>query len=687
MRKTMLLALALLVGFSGMAQQNILPCYTDEHQEQFLQNHPELRDDFEQARQEIFTEAEQNLTDGIKKSGTVYTIPVVFHVIHNTPYDNISRAQIMDAMRVLNEDFRRQNPDANATRPIFKSRSADIEVEFALAKIAPDGTCTDGITRTQSSLSVQADPRDKVKQLVRWDPDKYLNVWVVNSIKSSSGTGTTLGYANFPWMPQSKDGVVLRHDALGQIGTAVYGGRTLTHEVGHYLGLLHPFQSGCSQGDGVGDTPPVASASFGCNLNRNSCSQDSPDLPDMIENYMDYADDVCQNAFTIGQKSVMRSVLRTRQSRKNLWTSTNLDATGVTNAPCEPMAAFTTAPNNYTCQGTAVTFVDQSEMGAPNNYSWSFPGGTPNTSTDREPTVIYAQAGSYDVSLTVSNSAGSSSVTYSKYMDVKPLYSGNMAQWQEGFEEGDLSDPGLSTSSASDSIQFEVTNTTAVEGNYSLKLGNFGVQNENEVDEFVSPVIFTQFSEGMFLNFDFAFAAQQSMNTDQFRVLVSNDCGENWDMLKVFSAGGLRSVALPMSGSEFIPAGNEWKSASVPLIAYKTTGPILIKFQFINGGGNNFYIDNINVTSTNVSLDETSVAPEFSLYPNPSNGQFSIEFSEELNRDTQIALRNLSGQTIKLLQLKKGTSEYRFSETLPAGMYLLELETNTEKLTRKVIIR
>lgn len=680
--------LLLVFAVSTAFPQQVIPCYTDEHQQEFLENHPHLREAYKEAQNRIFSEAEKRNAGLSKKSqqGVVHTIPVVFHVIYQSAYDNISRAQIMDALRVLNQDFRRLNPDASATRPIFRNRAADIEVEFALAKLAPDGTCTDGITRTQSPLSVQSDPRDKVKQLVRWDPNKYLNVWVVNSIKASSGTGLTLGYANFPWMPPSKDGVVIRHDAVGQIGTAVYGGRTLTHEVGHYLGLLHPFQGGCSQGDGVGDTPPVASASFGCNLNRNSCNNDSPDLPDMIENYMDYADDICQNAFTIGQKSVMRSVLSNEPTRNNLWKASNLTATGVSNAPCKPIAGFT-AIKPYTCTGGSITFIDDSQEGAPDTYSWSFQSGTPATSTQREPVVTYTHAGTYDVSLTVTNAQGTSTVLYKDFAEVKPYYSGNLAQWSEGFESGVLDTPEVSVVSISDDEEFRVTDKAANSGNFSLRLGNFGVDNPLEIDEFISPNIFTQFSENLFLNFNYAFAAQQSTDQDEMRILVSEDCGETWNLLKVFTSGSLRSVALPVT-SDFVPSAGEWKSFSQPLVAYKNSGPILIKIQFINGGGNNFYLDDINVTASNISLEEASEIPLLEVFPNPSKGRFVINFSEKLNGRKELKLKDPKGKLLLHQQLGKDRLSYEFSDSqLPSGIYLLEVRTADHFTRRKIIIQ
>jgi hypothetical protein len=148
---------------------------------------------------------------------------------------------------------------------------------------------------------------------------------VVKTINSSwvPAGGTILGYAQFPWMQSAQpktDGVIVRSDQIGVIGTGQVsqGGRTLTHEIGHWLGLYHTFQDGCDGatssdcmfgGDQVCDTPPVASSSSGCNVGQNSCSNDSPDLPDMVRNYMDYSDGSCLNTFTNGQKSRMLSSL------------------------------------------------------------------------------------------------------------------------------------------------------------------------------------------------------------------------------------------------------------------------------------------------------------------------------------------------------------------------------------------
>lgn len=303
----LLLTLTLLINF-GYAQ-NVNPCGTDEWRAQLAAQNPELKQIAEEAHKNLAAYAQSNASFSKKANGIIY-IPVVFHIIHDDSLQNISQAQIMDQIRILNEDFRR-----TVGTPGFSSDAAstDMQIEFRLAQYDPNGNKSDGIIRIKSALTGNAD--DAVKALSYWNSDKYLNVWVVKNIKDNNPATMTLGYAQFPWDRASRpttDGVVVRADVVGTvgIGLAKHAGRTLTHEVGHWLGLLHTFQGGCSggtncatQGDGVCDTPPVESASNGCPVGKNSCTFDSPDLPDMVRNYMDYSDGTCQNTYTAGQKT------------------------------------------------------------------------------------------------------------------------------------------------------------------------------------------------------------------------------------------------------------------------------------------------------------------------------------------------------------------------------------------------
>jgi hypothetical protein len=299
--------------------QQVIPCATDE-----LHVHQILIDPLAKTREEQANMLLRNQVQSFTKKGNgIIYIPVVFHVIYNAAKDsqeNISQFQIMDQIRILNEDFRRK-----VNTPGFSTNvaSTDMQIEFRLAQYDPNGQKHDGINRINSTLT--SDARDNVKALSYWDSDKYLNVWVVKSINVgfSTGQGIVLGYAQFPWDRNSKpstDGVVIRADQIGTVGFSQInqGGRTVTHEVGHWLGLYHTFQGGCVggtaancnvEGDQVCDTPPVSKSSSGCATNQNSCNNDIPNLPDMVANYMDYSDGNCMNTYTVGQKTRAYSAL------------------------------------------------------------------------------------------------------------------------------------------------------------------------------------------------------------------------------------------------------------------------------------------------------------------------------------------------------------------------------------------
>lgn len=305
--------MCLVLSVTTSFAQQVIPCATDELHIQQIRIDPLAK-----AREEQANEILRNQVNSLsKKANGIIYIPVVFHVIYNAAKDsseNISQYQIMDQIRILNEDFRRME---NTPGFSADAASADLKIEFRLAQYDPNGNKHDGINRINSTLT--SDARDNVKGLSYWDSNKYLNVWVVKSINAgfSAGQGIVLGYAQFPWDRSAKpltDGVVVRADQIGAVGSGQIsqGGRTLTHEVGHWLGLYHTFQGGCMgglstncsvQGDQVCDTPPVASSSSGCNVGQNSCNNDSPDLPDMVRNYMDYSDGTCMNTFTAGQKN------------------------------------------------------------------------------------------------------------------------------------------------------------------------------------------------------------------------------------------------------------------------------------------------------------------------------------------------------------------------------------------------
>lgn len=242
----------------------------------------------------------------------VITIPVVVHVVFNSPNQNISDEQIASQIKILNADYRLQNPDIDLVPDPFKPLRADAMIEFQLAVRDPQGQPTTGITRTrtrEASFGVT----DEVKFSSTggqdaWPTDRYLNIWVCNLSNS------ILGYAQFPGGPPETDGVVILYTAFGDIGTAASPfdkGRTTTHEVGHWLNLRHIWGDdfgACTGSDDVEDTPNQANSNFGKpTFPRITCGN-GPD-GDMFMNYMDYVDDDAMFMFSIGQAARMRATL------------------------------------------------------------------------------------------------------------------------------------------------------------------------------------------------------------------------------------------------------------------------------------------------------------------------------------------------------------------------------------------
>ena len=158
----------------------------------------------------------------------------MFHILHLGGPENISDAQVLDALYVLNRDFRKQNPDTNTIVNDFKALAADANLEFRLATKDEFGNCTNGITRHYDARTNW--DTDMSNYFTTWNPTKYLNIYVVNNI--------TIGAAGYTYLPGSApgymDAIVMRHDYVGTMGTgSLYTSRALTHEVGHWFNLQH----------------------------------------------------------------------------------------------------------------------------------------------------------------------------------------------------------------------------------------------------------------------------------------------------------------------------------------------------------------------------------------------------------------------------------------------------------------
>ncbi len=391
--------------------------------------HPEMGtlDEFEMFVQRKVRERNELILKGGRVADEVITIPVVVHVVHNGEGvgsgANISAAQVASQIETLNEDFRKK---VNTPGYNTHSRGADIEIEFALAVMNPQGQtmAEPGINRVAGGRATWSrDQIENLKTYTIWDPTLYYNIWVLDI--ESSGSTQLLGYAQFPVQSGlqglseggagTTDGVVVHVRAFGNSRKGNFSnlftnnnqGRTLTHETGHWLGLRHIWGDSNCGNDYCDDTPSQASASSGCPVGRQSCGGTN-----MVENYMDYSNDACMNIFTIDQKTRIRAVMANSPRRRELLSSNVLGDTqgGV------PIARFTSDRQQVLLDGE-IQFTDRS-LNRPSSWAWKFEGGTPATSTERNPVITYHTAGTYSVELTVTNSNGSNVLRTAGFVEV-----------------------------------------------------------------------------------------------------------------------------------------------------------------------------------------------------------------------------------------------------------------------------
>ncbi len=671
MKQTLFFLSVFLIAISAKAQTSFTPCAFDTYTNNNSIKKAEL----------IIQSGVEKLKNSPEAShDSIRTIPVVIHVIHRGGTENISEAQIQSQITIMNEDYGKlpgSNGDGNGV---------DTKVRFCLAKIDPNGNCTNGIVRIYSSLTNHKTyQRAMLKQLSFWDNTKYMNIYLVRSIN-----GNVLGYSSFPGGPADEDGMVVRSDVFGNIGTSSSLGRTASHEIGHWFGLYHTFNNGCgtdvcTDGDYVCDTPPQKTPSFNCST-KNTCSNDNPDVNDQKENYMNYTPDACKDMFTNGQKLRIQSTLDSL--RAIIWSPSNLIATGcdtsyVAPAVCGVAADFVTLTPTV-CQGNDVNFMDISLNNA-TSWQWTFPGGIPATSTGQNPTITYNTVGKYAVTLVVSDSSTTDSITINNYIDVTTPGVGQAIPFNEDFESGVFPPQGIVINNQDGGITWGLDSAASVSGNYSIKINNLININYGSTDDIVLPYFdFSSFTGAqLFMTFQFAYARSDASFSDEMIVLLSIDCGVTFK--QVYYRTGNSLATGPTQTTPFIPDSTQWRTAKVFLNAYKTAQYVQVKIVNVTDGGNNLYIDDINIGGFNIGIEEVHSETNFSFYPNPASNTIVLEFAND-NENRVINIYNTVGKQLLSKDLGTEISATISTENLPSGIYYLEIIENNSRKMEKLII-
>lgn len=671
MRKSLFAFIAIISAFNATAQEPLKYCGSDEMAHELYQNHPHLQQTMQTNRDALkaFTKqyiALQDARGGIADS--VYVIPVVFHILHTYGVENISDEQVMSGLKVMNWNFRKQNPDTASIAPAFKPIAADCEIEFRLAHLDPDGNCHSGINRIASTLTNTG--QHNVKDIVHWDPSKYLNIYVVKSIPSLAG------HCLMPDQAAAKpewDGIVIDDSYVGDIGTASdLTSVVLAHEAGHYLNLFHIWggnnvpeyfylpvgqQSNCGEGDDVDDTPPTIGWS-NCNLTAASCGN----TVDNVQNAMDYS--YCNFMFTQGQRQRMRAALNSPiANRNNLITGANLAATGVNlSALCK--ADFITDKRTV-CLGDTVQFTDKS-LAAPDSWLWNFGDGS--TSVLQNPAHTYGSAGDYNVTLTATK--GGSAVTSQAY-PIRVNGAGNAFFVQDFESVNAFNQAQLFQVTDNDNLNYTVSTTTSFN---SIQSAYIGMADTTHVysgkASLTSPAIDLGDVALPLLTFKYALSQRVLNNNDRLEVFFSKDCGKTWQSVNNRVGTNLRTVSAVQTDALWQPADStEWKSATVAVASAFRLDGFMFKIEFTNYKGNALYLDNININPdayTGISKLELT---EVELQPNPANNYITLS---GLPDAMPYQMLDMSGK----LWLQGNADNNRAIDisAVPAGVYLLRIE-------------
>jgi len=718
------LGLSLLGTLNALAQENKLqPCDTYNAMEVYFKENPQAKIKFDQTQNEIDNYSNANNQSQNRTATSVqYTIPVVFHILHTGGGENISDAQITNALAQVNRDYARAGTDTASIAAPFRAIYHDMNIKFMLAKKDPNGNCTTGINHIYDTRTIwDRNPSNSASYLfngITWTSTtrKYLNVIIVKDIVAAQGQqGVVVGYTYLPgtWgVNAPQDAIVYNYSFLGGLDA-----RNLSHEMGHWLSLIHTFGNtnnpGVSCGDdNVSDTPPTRGEFGSCptSLSGNSCATSNTAWYSVgmnnVENIMNYSG--CPKHFTDGQTSRIHTLLSNPADivgRYTLWQSSNLTLTDVNGtAPCAPKAEFASSLGTYTvCSGASLNMKDFSYNGTVSNYNWSAGSGatiaSPNASITN---ITFNTVGTTNVSLTVSNNLGSS--TKVRQVIVRDGTPGITGPTMESFENDTIPVGWNVINQNVSSAKWKQTDMTAYDGIQCFYIDG-ATTGVAQTDILETPVIDVLNNTDKSFTMAIAYAQSTPSHTDQLFIDGSNDCGGTWKNIANLSAAQMRQNSGGIISTPWVPQFQSdwrvWNIANYPqwTADFVSSPNVKLRFRFLTSGvfgANNIFIDAINLFGSNsggdVGINELTKKYAFYVYPNPTYNEANIRFTLSDESDVRLTVTDILGNEVETLvnkSMKPGeqTISLNKNNSLAKGIYLVNFNVNGTLMTKKLVIQ
>lgn len=674
-------------------------CATNENLKDQLRSNPSLITHL----QEVERQLQEQMHEGSRAS--VLTIPVIFHVIYNGDAygtgENITDEQILSQLDALNRDFNNWNADTIGIPAPFKPLLGNMQVEFCLARFDESGNITSGIERINlpSASYDRTAFETNVKPSTVWNANQYFNIWTGRFTGDLNGV---LGYAQFPGMNPSTDGVVLRYDCVGTEGTINAGnelGRVATHEVGHWMGLYHIWgddggePNECAGSDSVGDTPNQRIEYYGRPVHPQvSCSAQN-----MFMNYMDYVDDSAKFMFSAGQVARARASLLSQRGQL-------LAASSNCNLDLDAEYIGMLSPSDTECSESILPILIFRNNGKVNithlEVQYSIDGGTNklaawNGNLAPRKTALFSfakelvPAGAHNIAIFLYNAnyrgnddyALNDNATKNFYTSSNAIV-GASTPFMEGFESSVLP---LNWSVQNPNFDRTWVVNTAVGGystsGQSVSIDNFdnSTNPTNRKDALVTASYNLNATNFPFFEFDVAYATRSSTRVDTLAVYASTDCGYTWN--KLWVQGGAQLATQGETNIAFFPTNTQWKTVRIDITPYMYTDNIQFKFENKSGWGNILYIDNVNIRSYGVAIKPNDLSDEdIILYPNPANNFIQVQAMKEIVFPCQYSILNNLGQTLQSGILSNNLEKIDL-KNVAVGSYVLQLKKDQAPLS------